>query len=69
MVKMYGPAFDKEGSATGKLVERDVPENDISAYAAVGYKQGSLPDSAQEEAGKAAEEKAAEPTKKPAIKK
>ena len=42
MVKMYGPAFDKDGKATGKLVERDVPEADIAAYGNVGYKQGEL---------------------------
>jgi hypothetical protein len=39
---MYGPAFDKAGEATGKLVEREVPDADVPAFEAVGYKPGKL---------------------------
>jgi hypothetical protein len=42
MVKIYGPAFDKEGNATGKLVEREILPEELAAYQAVGYKEGAL---------------------------
>lgn len=42
MPKIYGPAFDKEGNATGKLVEREIQASELAAYAAVGYKEGEL---------------------------
>lgn len=39
MPNMHGPAFD----GSGKIIERDVPEADIQAYKAAGYKLGPLP--------------------------
>jgi hypothetical protein len=49
MPLMHGPAFDKNGEATGKMVEREVSDNDTHAYQAVGYKLGPLPEPEPEE--------------------
>ena len=38
-VKMYGPAFTPEG----EMVEREVPEADVTAFENSGYKKGALP--------------------------
>lgn len=46
MPKMYGPAF----TAGGEIVEREVPEADVDAYRAAGYKLGPLPAEMQIEA-------------------
>lgn len=48
-VLMHGPAFDKEGNASGKPVEREVPEADIAAFERVGYKKGPLEKPVEEE--------------------
>ena len=36
---MHGPGI----SDPSKIVEREVPENDVRAYKAAGYKVGNLP--------------------------
>lgn len=38
-VMMHGPAFD----GSGDLVERQVPDMDVVAFEAAGYKRGPLP--------------------------
>lgn len=43
-MKIHGPAFDSEGNATGKPVEREIAPAELAAYAAVGYKEGPLSD-------------------------
>lgn len=66
-VKMHGPSI----SDPSKIVERDVPENDVVAYQQAGYVVGGLPKEkkAAEEAKAEAEPKA-KPTKaKPKAKK
>ena len=55
-MKIYGPAFDKEGNATGKLVEREIEPAELAAYAAVGYKEGSLPAATKTSKGKLPED-------------
>ena len=40
IVKMYGPSI----SDPSKQVNRDVPERDVQAYKAAGYKLGSIPE-------------------------
>lgn len=52
MIKMYGPAVD----GSGKMVNRDVPENDEVVYANLGYKRGSLPEEKVETADVALED-------------
>lgn len=43
-VLMHGPAFDD----SGQLVERNVPEKDVSAFKAAGYVLGGLPSEIEE---------------------
>ena len=43
MPLMHGKAFDKKGAATGKVVEREVADNDVHAYLQVGYQLGPMP--------------------------
>lgn len=49
LVKMFGPSL----SEPDKMVDRDVPEADVQAFRAAGYKEGSLPK--KEEAAEAPE--------------
>lgn len=39
-IKMYGPAFTE----SKEMVEREVPESDVTAFIAAGYKLGVLPE-------------------------
>lgn len=44
-IAMFGPSI----SDPSKIVNRDVPEVDIQAYTAAGYKKGSIPEEPQAE--------------------
>lgn len=46
LVKMFGPSI----SEPDKMVDRDVPEADVQAFRAAGYKEGSLPKDEKKEA-------------------
>ncbi len=43
MVKMYGPSI----SDPNKIINRDVPDNDVGAYERAGYKKGSIPEAGE----------------------
>lgn len=58
---MHGPAFDKNGNASGKIVEREVSDADITAFKRAGYEEGPILESKEspaieEEAATAEEE-------------
>ena len=46
-ISMYGPAFDE----TKKIVNREVPSDDVPAFEAAGYKKGKDPDAPTVKAG------------------
>lgn len=46
MPKMYGPSFD----GSGEIVNRDVPEADITAYRKAGYELGEVEEAPKETA-------------------
>lgn len=53
MPKMHGPGI----SNPEEIVEREVPQCDVQAYVAIGYKMGGLPKKVEAEAPEAPQPK------------